>query len=138
MIVCPNHSADTKPYRLNMSTSEEDEKKEFTAVKPEPTAGAEEVVTGGAQSAVIVQKPVQAEPTTVKKQTVAKHTTTDTSALIGIVVGVIVLSFGMLLAFRELPYLPYPFSIIGLVLVAVALIAIGASLVSSRTAETLR
>ena len=123
-----------------MSTSEEDDKKVVTRVQPGVQAGqTTEVVMGSGQPmTAVVQAPpqtMQQSAPTVNSESIAKHTTTNMTALVGLAVGIVVLAGGLLLAFRITPDLPYPFSTLGFILIAVALIAIGASLVSNRTQD---
>jgi hypothetical protein len=117
-----------------LSSSEEDERKEY--VRSEPNAGA----GGGASEVTIRQssdgtvQEVIAEPSpSVERETVARHTSTNTSALVGLAVGIVILATGLLLVIRETPFLPYPWSILAVLVVGVALIGVGASLVSNRT-----
>jgi hypothetical protein len=121
-----------------MSSEEDDEKRVY--VQKQPNVG-----TQGTASEVVIREQPGAPPATtqvtevvepspiVKSESISKHRTTNTSALIGIIVGVAVLLFGMYVVFRETPFLPYPLSVFVIVVVGIGLIAVGASLVSNRT-----
>ncbi len=117
-----------------MSSSEEDERRE--SVRREPNLG-----TGGGTTQVLVRdssdgsfRQVIAEPApSVERESVVKHKTTNTSALVGMAVGIVVLALGLFLVIRDTPFLPYPLSIFAVLIVGVGLIGIGASLVSSRS-----
>ena len=127
-----------------MSSTEEDEKKVYVERQTNPSAAgsASTVVVREPAGAVPVQ-PVVAEPvitqTTVpneeKRESVVKHTSTNTSALVGLAIGVIILAMGLFLVMRETPFLPYPYSIFAILVVGIALIGVGASLVSNRTSR---
>ena len=117
-----------------MSSSEEDERKE-TVNRPS------NVGTGSDASEVMlhqssdgsVQAVVAELAPKVERESVVKHKSTNTSALVGMVVGIAVLAMGLALVIKETPFLPYPWSVIATVVVGVALIGVGASLVSNRT-----
>ena len=117
-----------------MSSSEEDERKE--SVKSEPNVG-----TGGTMSEVVIRDSgdgvvhqVVAEPSpSFERESVVKHRTTNTSALVGMATGIAVLAIGLFLVIRYTPFLPYPLSIFALLIVGVGLIGVGASLISSRS-----
>jgi hypothetical protein len=119
-----------------LSSTEEDERKEY--VRSAPNVGA-----GGAASEVTIRQSsdgtvqqVIAEPSpSVERETVAKHTSTNMTTLVGLAVGIVVLATGLFLVIRETPFLPYPWSILAVLVVGVALIGVGASLVSNRTTE---
>jgi hypothetical protein len=115
-----------------MSSEEDDERVEY--VRRQPNTG----TSGGASEVVIHEQPnspvevVQTSPS-VKRESVVKHTSTNTGTLVGIAVGIGVLLVGMFLVIRETPFLPYPLSIFVVVVVGLVLIGIGASLVSNRS-----
>lgn len=124
-----------------MSSTEEDEQKDYVRTAPGAmTVPARQVVTVPAGEVVTTRsgdgavQQVIAEPV-VKRESIAKHTTTNSSALVGLAVGIVVLAIGLLLVVRETPFLPYPWSIFSVLLVGAGLIAIGASLVSNRTTD---
>lgn len=87
---------------------------------------------GGDAAPVIVQRTDEVAPT-IQRGSKERHTTTNTSALVGIAVGIAVLALGLGLVIRETPLLPYPLSLFTIVIVGIGLIAVGASLISSRT-----
>jgi hypothetical protein len=118
-----------------MSSSEEDERTETLKRDPNVAASgsASEVVFRQSSDGTTQQVVAQPAPR-VERESVSKHRTTNTSALVGMVVGIAVLAFGLLLVVKETPYLPYPYSIISIIIVGIALIAVGASLISNRTA----
>jgi VIT1/CCC1 family predicted Fe2+/Mn2+ transporter len=115
-----------------MSSEEQDEKREY--VSRESTVG----TSGGTSEVVIHERPtgqtevIETSPS-VKRESVVKRKSTNTAALVGIVVGIAVLISGMFLVLREAPFLPYPLSLIVIVVVGIALIGVGASMVSSRS-----
>jgi uncharacterized membrane protein len=117
-----------------MSESEKDERREYVTSDPN-------VTTTGTRT-VMVQPPgnhehvevVTAPSPNVHKEEVVNKRTTNTGALVGVFVGIVVLGIGMVLVLRETPFLPYPYSLFAIIVVGLALIAVGASLVANRTA----
>jgi hypothetical protein len=116
-----------------MSSEEEDERREYVRAEPGVVASGTvaEVVTR-APPGVAVVETTAASPS-VKRESIVTHRTTNTSALVGIVVGVVVLAMGLFLVIRETPLLPYPWSLFAILAVGIGLVGIGASLVSNRT-----
>jgi hypothetical protein len=123
--------------REKMSSEEEDEEKEY--VTREPNVG-----TSGSTSEVVIRERPQGQTEvietspSVKRESVVKRKSTNTAALVGIAVGIAVLVSGMFLVIREAPILPYPLDVVVIVIVGIALIGVGASLVSTRTNTTSR
>jgi hypothetical protein len=129
-----------------MSSEQEEEHIEYVD-REEPVQVSQPVVA--AAPGTVVRETVVRNPTTVvpstpvvsmvppeseRKESVVRRTNTNTGAIVAMIVGAVILLFGILLVFTKVfPYLTYPWSLVAVLIVAVVLMAIGASLLQTRT-----
>jgi hypothetical protein len=138
---------DTPAILAGMSSEQTEERDEVVArdgsVTPEPP---------GIQPAPVVRERIISEPVTTanppvvvtappeqeRKETLVRKTNTNTGAIVAIIVGVLILLLGLFLVFTKVfPYLGYPWSVLAVLIVAIVLIAVGASLVRTRVSGTI-
>lgn len=120
-----------------MSSEREEERKEYVerdpSLAPPPAAVPREYVVG--EPVALGRAPVApaVPPANEHREAVVRRRTTNTGAIVAIVVGLLVLLFGIYLVFSQIKYLPAPYSWIAILIVGLILIGIGASLVRTRT-----
>jgi hypothetical protein len=114
-----------------MSSTDEEERREY--VKRDPASG-------GSQNQPTVQSPAQSQPAesapVERREFTEKRTSTNTTVIVAIAVGIVVLAGGIGLIAHEVPYIPWPYDVIVVVGLGFTLLAIGASFISSRTKST--
>ncbi len=110
-----------------MSTEQEEERKEV--VEREPVEGS---IPSTVTSERVVREP---EPlASERKESVIRRKNTNVGAIIAMAVGIVILFVGVYLILAKLlPYLPYPWSEVAILIVALVFIVVGASLLVPRT-----
>jgi hypothetical protein len=128
-----------------LSSEQEEERTEYVQrEKPvQPTVGQPVIVQSPAPPAVREQfvsvpanMPVLATipPESERKESVVRKTSTNTGAIVAMLVGVAILLFGIFLVFTKVfPYLGYPWSLLAVLLVAVVFMIVGGSLLQERS-----
>jgi protein-S-isoprenylcysteine O-methyltransferase Ste14 len=111
-----------------MSTTEEDERKEYVK-------RASDTQTGQENASQSSQVPVTSSPVE-RKEVVQHRRSTNTGAMVAIAIGIAVLVVGIILIYSQIRFLPWPYSIIVTLAFGLILLAIGASFISSRTHTT--
>ena len=132
-----------------MSSEQEEEHIEYVQ-REEPLQPTQPVAVAPA-AGTVVRETVVRNPTTVtnapivatvppeseRRESVVRRTNTNTGAIIAMIIGAVILLFGILLVFTKVfPYLAYPWSLIAVLIFAVVLMAIGGSLLQTRTTTT--
>jgi len=125
-----------------LSSEEEEERKEY--VRRDPTVQGT-VVTTPTEQVVVPREPVErvVVPATVssaspveRRETTVRHTRTNTGALIAMAIGAVVLLGGIYIVLSQIPFLPWPLSMIAFLAVGLIFIAVGASLLGNRSTTT--
>ena len=124
-----------------MSSEEEEERKEY--VRRDPTVQGT-VVTTPTEQVVARREPVEhvvvaatsASPVE-RRETIVRHRSTNTGAIIAMVIGAVVLLGGIYIVLSQIPFLPWPFSMIAFLAVGLIFIAVGASLLGSRSTTSI-
>ena len=111
-----------------MSTTETEEKK----VDIERSPSTDRIMTVSGDQPGIV-RTVQAEaPSSVHSDTVVKHSSTNTGAILAMVVGLVVLLGGIGLIATQLPMIPSPYGLYAIIGFGVLLLIVGLGIMSSR------
>jgi hypothetical protein len=125
-----------------MSTKEEEERKEYVRreepLTPERVySPPSTVVRETLREPVTVSRPiVTTEPESEKRESVVRRTNTNLGAIVAMITGVVVLLFSIVLVFTKVfPYLSSPWSLLAFLIVAIILIAVGASLLQTKTSN---
>jgi len=129
-----------------MSSETEEERREVVQSDPVVTTDPNGVVTNPTVvrervvSEPVVRQPVVETVSPVagnqRRESVVVRRNTNVGAIVAMVIGALVLVFGIYLVFsRVFPYLPYPYSIFAILILGVILIAVGGSLVAGRTSS---
>src|SRR5438067_11272498 len=121
-----------------MSSEDEEERKEY--VRRDPTVQGT-VVTAPTDQVVARREPVErvVVPATTSaspvehRETIVRHRSTNTGAVIAMVIGVIVLMGGIYMVLSQIPFLPWPLSMIAFLAVGLIFIGVGASLLGNRS-----
>jgi hypothetical protein len=130
-------------------SSEQEEEREEYVEREEPISPAPVVVqpqvapTGSVVRETVVRQPAVVQPAapvvatvppeSERRSSVVRKTNTNVGAIIAMVVGAVILLFGIFLVFTKVfPYLAYPWSMIAVLLVALVMIIVGASLMQTR------
>ena len=121
-----------------MSETETEERREVVRTSPAVSTRSPASTVVVREGSVIPERVerVEVAPSpspNVNRQEVETITRTNTGAIAGIIIGAAVLVIGMFLVLRETPFLPYPWSMFAILAVGLALIAVGASMVSNRS-----
>jgi hypothetical protein len=115
-----------------MSTTEEEEHKEVVRRDPPLVTSPNQQATSQTMGR---SSPASSTPLE-RREIVEKRSNTNIGAVVAIAIGILALMFGVFLVYREIPYLPWPYSIVVTMGLGVILLAIGASFISSRTTTT--
>jgi hypothetical protein len=122
-----------------MSEEEEDEHREYVRRSSSPSSEGTATVVYPQQT-VPAQAPATVVTTTrppvEHKEVIERHRTTNIGAVIAIFIGVVVLVAGMALIYSQIHFLPWPYSVIVVLGFGLILLAIGASLITTRTSTT--
>jgi hypothetical protein len=111
-----------------MSSIDEDERREYVKRDvPSDVPAGQSNAQPGAQARPTGNAPVE------RREFTEKRTSTNTSVIVAIAVGIVVLAGGIALIAHEVPYIPWPYSVIVVVGLGFTLLAIGASFISNRT-----
>ena len=124
-----------------MSSETEEDRKEY--VERDPAVATEPTIVTSTTPVVrerIVREPVATTTTAVetpasgRRESVVRRRSTNTGAIVAMIIGVLVLLLGIYLVFeRVIPNLPYPWSTAVVLILGVIFIAVGASLVRNRS-----
>ncbi len=122
----------------SMSTTEEEEHKEV--VKRDPTQQPQQQPAPApnqpAPGQPAAQAPAAPSSPIERKEVVERRKSTNIGALVAIGIGIVVLVAGIGLIFSQVPFLPWPYSIVVTLGLGLILLIIGASFISSRTSTT--
>ncbi|MHB1908301.1 MAG: hypothetical protein ACYCQJ_05440 [Nitrososphaerales archaeon] len=99
-----------------MSTSEEEDRKEIEKGEP---------VARHVNETVHRDEPIEREERVY-------HRRTNTGAIVSIVIGILILLFGLYLVFTQVQFLSPPYSYVAILIIGIVLVAIGAKLISTR------
>ena len=116
-----------------MSMEDSDEKKVY--VERTPSAGGTTVSTvSREQQPITVVRTVPTEiPAAQHNETIVRHRSTNTGALVAIVVGVVVLLGGIGLVASQIQFIPWPYNIYVVLGFGFILLLLGASMIRTRT-----
>jgi hypothetical protein len=131
-----------------MSSEQEEERKDYVE-REEPVETTPVTPAQAAQSppATTVRETVVKQPSIVpgapvsstsppgseRRESVVTRRNTNTGAIVAMIVGIVILLLGLYLVFtRVFPYLSYPWSLVAVLIVAIVLIIVGASLLQTR------
>jgi hypothetical protein len=134
-----------------MSSETEEERKEYVE-RDEPAIAPGTSVVAPATTGTVVRETVVREPGTVvstntpvvaavppeseRRESVVRKTNTNFGAIIAMIIGAAILMLGIFLIFTKVfPYLAYPWSLLAVLLVAIVMIAVGGSLLQTRTSR---
>jgi hypothetical protein len=110
-----------------VSSDETDDKRTYVQTSGgQPAAGTATVVT----TRQVPETVVAAAPASQRNETVVSHRSTNTGAIAGLVVGIIVLAAGIALIESQVRFLPWPYSIIVVLGFGLILLIVGASFIS--------
>ncbi|MGI0091632.1 MAG: hypothetical protein ACREBS_07985 [Nitrososphaerales archaeon] len=117
-----------------MSINQDEERKDYVerGVTPTVSATVPETENTVIQRQPIAQIPAASPPPIEKRESVVRRSETNTGALIAIIIGAIILIFGLYLVFSQMKFFPAPWSYIIVLIVGLILIGVGAKLVSSK------
>ncbi|MDA4117171.1 MAG: hypothetical protein OK455_02385 [Thaumarchaeota archaeon] len=117
-----------------MSTEERDEKRVYVDRSP----GNQGMVVVEREEPVVEPvvervKTVQEVPSSQRAETIVKHRSTNTGALLAMVIGVVVLLAGIGLIASQIPFIPWPYGLYVVLGFGFLLLVMGASMITSRT-----
>jgi hypothetical protein len=119
-----------------MSNEDSDEKRVYVETAPTTTtaAGGTVVTTPSREQPMTVVRgtPVQV-PAAQHNETIVRHRSTNTGALVAIVVGVVVLLGGIGLVASQIQFIPWPYNIYVVLGFGFILLLLGASMIRTRT-----
>jgi hypothetical protein len=117
-----------------VSSEETDEKK--TVVQRTPNSGSTVVVQQPSPPVVAPAPAPATAPAIERSDTVVSHRSTNTTAIVAMAVGVIVLLGGMAVIVSQIKFLPAPYSFIVVLGFGLILLLVGASMISSGTGKS--
>jgi hypothetical protein len=135
--------------REDMSETEEEERKEY--IKRDPTVQGT-VVTAPTEDVIVRREPEQLvvrrepvervvvaspPPPVERRESIVRHTRTNTGALIAMAIGAVVLLGGVFIVLSQIHFLPWPLSMIAFLVVGLVFIGVGASLLGKQSTTSM-
>jgi hypothetical protein len=113
-----------------MSTQEEDQK--TVVVQNPPNTGGTVTTVSRDQPATVVRTAPEV-PANQHNETIVKHRSTNTGAVVAMVIGLVVLLGGIGLIASQIPFIPWPYDIYVVLGFGLILLLIGASMITNKS-----